>query len=374
MAAVSQVGSTASGQPISQYTLSHGSNLTVRIMDFGATILSVHVPDAKGAMGEVTLGYDDAAEYVAGRTPYFGTVAGRVANRISKGSFSVDGKSYAVAVNNGPNSLHGGLVGFDKCLWTCEAHSATSLTLLLHSADGDEGYPGNLDVKVTYSLPTPTELRIEYSATTDAPTPINLTNHSYWNLRDGGETDVLDHEIELAADFYVPVDETSIPTGEIRAVSGAMDLRTRGRIGRAITEADNGMGYDHTWVMRGGLSSQDGLRAVSRVYDPVSGRWMVVRSDQPGVQFYTGNYLTGASGRTGGKYSRNHGFCLETQKFPDAINVAHFQDIVLRPGQSYRHVTVHEFGAAAAAPEAAESEESGAGGRSCGPFSSCFNV
>eukprot|EP00931_Biecheleriopsis_adriatica_P118280 TRINITY_DN93718_c0_g1_i1.p1 TRINITY_DN93718_c0_g1~~TRINITY_DN93718_c0_g1_i1.p1 ORF type:complete len:375 (-),score=53.24 TRINITY_DN93718_c0_g1_i1:73-1197(-) len=358
-----QIGSTAKGEQVLQYTLTNGS-LTVKVLNWGATLSSVKTPDNKGELGEVMLGYDEAAPYLHWETnPYFGCVAGRVANRICKGKFAVDGKEYTVATNNGPNHLHGGVVGFDKCIWKCEEHTETSLTLQLHSPDGDEGYPGNVIAKVTYSLPTSSTLRMEYAATTDAPTPVNLTNHGYWNLANGGEGPVLEHEIEIAADFYTPVDNTSIPTGEIRALSGPMDLRQLTKIGKGIksihvpsdpwaeTLNNAGGGYDHNYVLRGSFGP-DGLQPVARVYEPTSGRWMTVRSDQPGVQFYTGNYLTGHAGRQGkGTYSKHHGFCLETQLPPDAINRAHFPSAMLRPGQTYKHVTVHEFGSSSSPPK-----------------------
>lgn len=343
------------GKAIKQYTLSNG-NITVQIMDFGAAITSVKVPDQKGNVGEICLGYDEVTPYLSWKTnPYFGCVAGRVANRIGKGKFSMDEQEYSLVCNNGPNHLHGGNTGFDKCIWKCEAQTSRSVTLVLNSPDGDEGYPGNVCAKVTYSLNTETSLRMEYSATTDQPTPVNLTNHAYWNLASGGDTDVLSHEIEIAADFYTPVDDTSIPTGEIRAVAGAMDLRKPGKISRGIKEADQGLGYDHNYVLRGPIKEANGLQPVARVWEPVSGRSMVVRSDQPGVQFYTGNYLTGHPGRQGkGIYAKHHGFCLETQQFPDAVNNAHFnvlRSIVLRPSQTYKHVTVHEFSVSETAPE-----------------------
>jgi len=318
-------------------------------MDWGATITSVVVPDKHGVPGEVTLGFDDVVPYTDGRSPYFGCVAGRVANRTAQATFSVEGKEYSLAANNGANHLHGGNVGFDKQHWFCEAQSETSVTLALLSPDGDEGYPGQLLARVTYSLPSPTQLRIEYSAATDKPTPVNLTNHTYWNLRDGGRRNVLQHQVELSADLYTPVDEGSIPTGEVRAAAGAMALSKSRPIGEGLAEADNGMGYDHNYVLRSPLGD-DGLRPCARVFEPDSGRWMAVRTDQPGVQFYTGNYLDGLEGRGGVLYARHHGFCLETQNFPDSANQSHFPSILLRPGQRYTHMTVHEFGASSLPP------------------------
>jgi len=305
-----------SGEPIERYTLQHSeSSLRVQVITLGATITSVLAPDASGNLGEVSLGFDDAAPYSDGTSPYFGCVAGRVANRIAKGSFSIDGKTYSLATNNGPNHLHGGKVGYDKRNWSVTAATATSITLELESKDGDEGYPGNLHAIVTYSLPTPTSLRMEYAATSDATTPCNLTNHTYWNLKvrfacwkappfpasprpripnpayivprdesqDGGASTIFEHEIELAADFYTPVDDTSIPTGEIRAVSGAMDLRGKATIAdHGLAQADQGMGYDHNWCLRPTVGT-DGLRLVATVHEPTSGRVMVVRTTEPGA-------------------------------------------------------------------------------------------
>lgn len=272
------------GEAVELYTLRHAADggIEVDIITLGATVVSLRAPDVSSVLGEVTLGFDEATPYRDGTSPYFGTVPGRCANRIAKGRCIIDGKPLTLATNNAPNHLHGGDVGFDKRLWKAVAASPSSLTLELTSPDGEEGYPGCLTATVTYSLPTPTSLRIEYGATTDAPTVCNLSNHAYFNLRDGGVTPVLAHEIEIAADHYTPVDATSIPLGEVRAVSGAMDLRTRGAIGAMIGSADNGNGYDHNWCVSGPLGD-DGLRAVARVYEPVSGRWMTARSDQPGA-------------------------------------------------------------------------------------------
>jgi aldose 1-epimerase len=339
-----------SGADVQVVLLANGA-LTVKVATLGATIVSVSAPDLKGEQGEITLGFNDATPYSDGTSPYFGCVAGRVANRIAKGAFTLDGASYKLATNNGPNHLHGGDVGFDKRLWRiCGDISSTSVTLEYLSPDGEEGYPGNMVARVTYSLPDAKTLKMVYSATCDAPTLCNLTNHTYWNLKDGGASPILGHSIELDADFYTPVDSNSIPLGEVRPVSGPMDLRKRVLIGQSIQEADNGMGYDHNYCLSGALRA-DGLRPVARVHEPSTGRWMSVHTDQPGVQFYTGNYLDGKSGRDGSvTYSKHHGFCLETQTFPDAANRPHFPPVLLRPGQTYSHTTVHTFGASAAPP------------------------
>jgi len=345
-------GTGRDGDDVLCYTLSHGGKgIRVQVITLGATLTSLLAPDQSGALGEVLLGFDDAAPYHDGTSPYFGCVAGRVANRIAKGMFAIDDKQYRLVTNNGPNHLHGGTVGFDKRNWKCTAASATSVTLQLRAADGEEGYPGKLLVSVTYSLPTPTSLRIEYSASTDATTPCNLTNHAYWNLKDGGASAVFGHDIEVAADFYTPVDDTSIPTGEIRAVSGAMDLRAKATIAdHGLSKADQGMGYDHNWCLRQ-PTGRDGLRPCARVYEPSSGRVMVVRTSEPGVQFYTGNYLDGVRGRGGTvSYGKHHGFCLETQHFPDSVNFAHFPPVWLSPGMKYKHVTEHAFACSKTAP------------------------
>ncbi|CAK9025072.1 Galactose mutarotase (Aldose 1-epimerase) [Durusdinium trenchii] len=346
MAEAVEFGRKEDGTVVMKYTMQNGP-LKVSVLNLGATICSVQVPDAKGQLGEICLGYDELKPYLDWTTnPYFGAVAGRCANRIAAGKFYLDGKQYQLATNNGPNHLHGGNIGFDKLLWTLEDSEATAITLKLISPDGDENYPGQVTARVHYSLPSSSTLRIQYEATTDAPTLVNLTNHSYWNLADGGISSVLDHEISLFADFYTPVDDTSIPTGEVRAVTGAMDLRQSVKIGKGIKEADNGLGYDHNYVLQGKFDPTSKLQAVAHVSHSGSGRWMTVKTDQPGVQFYTGNYLNGFPGRTGQGYEKHHGFCLETQCFPNAVNVngAHFSNVVLRPGEVYRHHTEHEFG------------------------------
>ena len=355
VAAKDVFGVMPDGEIVGRYTLSHGGDgIAVQVVPLGATITSLRAPDKAGKAGEVTLGFTWATPYHNGQSPYFGCVAGRVANRIAKGKFSLDGKEYTLATNNGPNHLHGGVTGFDKRNWRCIASSPTAVTFELDSADGEEGYPGALKCAVTYSLPSPSVLRMEYAATTSAPTPVNLTNHTYWNLKDAGKSAVVDHELELAADFYTPVDDTSIPTGEIRPVAGAMDLRAKATIAaHGLADADNGNGYDHNWVL--GAPAADGLRPVARVYEPTSGRTMVVRTDQPGVQFYTGNYLDGDVGRPDvlDGYGKHSGFCLETQHFPDAVNQPSFPPVWLRPGETYSHVTEHTFGASDTAPAGA---------------------
>lgn len=336
------------------FVLSHAApgSVVVRVIPFGATITSVKAPDRSGALGEVTCGFDEDAPYVEGRSPYFGCVAGRVANRTAGGAFTLDGADYALARNNGAHHLHGGAVGFDKRPWRVVASSATSVTLALRSEAGDEGYPGALDATVEYSLPAPNALRVTYAATTDAATPVNLTNHAYWNLEDGGASSVLGHVIALDAAAYTPVDGESIPTGEVAAAAGAMDLSSPTVVGARLYEADQGAGYDHNYVL--GAGAKEGAAPAATVYAPVSGRRMTVTTDQPGIQFYTGNYLDGTLARSPGAppYARHAGLCLETQKFPDALHRPNFPSIVLRPGETYAHETVHVFDACADADAA----------------------
>ena len=346
-------GRMPDGREVLKFTLSNSNGLSAVATTYGATLISFKAPDRAGKVEEVTLNYD-TLDGVRTGDAYYGATCGRVANRIAGGKFTLEDTERTLAVNNGPNALHGGLAGFDKVLWDAEPieksdHVGVKFTY--QSADGEEGYPGNLSVSVQMLLSEQDNLEFVYSATTDQATPVNLTNHTYWNLADGGKSSVLGHEIELPADFYTPVDATSIPTGEVRAVGGAMDLRKRGRFGAGVKEADNGMGYDHNYVLRA-PSAADGLRPVARVWEPSSGRWMAVRTDQPGVQLYTGNYLDHA-GRGGTFYGKHHGFCLETQRFPDSVNKPHFPSAILRPGEVYTHTTVHEFGASSTAPKGA---------------------
>ncbi|KAK7253730.1 aldose 1-epimerase [Aureococcus anophagefferens] len=317
------------------YTLRHAvaSSIVVTVRPLGATLSSVLAPDRNGALGEVTLGFDEGegdAPYLDGRSAYFGCVAGRVANRTKGAAFELDGATYTLAANDGANHLHGGTVGFDKRRWTVVDASATALTLALRSGDGDEGYPGTLDARVTYSLPDPRTLRVAYAATTDKATPVNLTNHAYWNLNDGGASPVVDHELQVDASFYTPVGEGAIPTGEIRRAAGAMDLSAGRRLGDALYDTDGGAGYDHNYARPRAGESFPAATARDRVY--------------------TGNFLDGVAGRGGTRYGRHAGLCLETQLFPDALHNAHFPSAVLRPGSTYAHATEHVFSAAAARP------------------------
>src|SRR4051812_3320527 len=338
-------GKTEDGAPVKLYTLSNSRGMVVKITTYGGIITEISVPDRKGQVANVALGFDDLGSYLKGH-PFFGAIAGRVANRIAKGQFILDGKVHKLAVNNGPNHLHGGLKGFDKVAWKGQAlpnaDKGAVVQLSYLSKDGEEGYPGNLAVTVTYTLTPDNELRIDYSAKTDKATPVNLTNHSYFNLANGG--DVLDHELMLNANKFTPTDDTLIPTGEIASVKGtAYDFTVPARIGSRFDQLKKKpIGYDDNFVVNGGGKS---LTWAARVYEPTTGRTLEVLTTEPGIQFYTGNFLDGTlTGHNGVVYKQHTGFCLETQHFPDSINHPDFPSTVLHPGQSYKSTTVFKFG------------------------------
>jgi aldose 1-epimerase len=343
-------GTTKDGQAVEIFTLSNQTGMTVRLMTRGATIVNLLVPDRSGNVADVVLGFDDVAGYESGRNQYFGCTAGRVANRIAKGQFILERKSYQLAVNNGPNHLHGGGErSFDKVLWKgtgFETPKARGVDFQYTSPAGEEGYPGKLDCHVRFSLSKDrNELTIDYSASTDAPTPINLTNHTYYNLAGAGTPTVLDHELQLFADRYTPTDDTLIPTGTLEAVEGTpLDFRQPHPIGERIASFDEwaGIGYDHNFAVNGANSE---LRPVARLRDPVSGRTLEIDSTQPGVQLYSGNHLNGAIGKQGKAYPKRSAVCLETQHFPDSINHSEFPDTVLRPGNRFHEVCVWRFSA-----------------------------
>ena len=336
------------GKQVDIFTLVNDSGMTVRAMSYGAIILSISVPDAKGTMGDVVLGFDSLAGYVKS-SPYFGAVVGRYGNRIAKGRFTLDGVQYRLAVNNGPNALHGGVQGFDKRVWTGEpvrSDSGVGVAFTLVSPAGEEGYPGTLTARVTYTLMTArNELVIDYEGSTDKATPVNLTNHSYFNLAGAG--DILGHTLMLNADSMTPVDATLIPTGAITSVRGTpFDFRTPTAIGARIDAKDaqikHGGGYDHNFVVN---RSAPGLAHVAQVTEPTTGRTLDVSSTEPGVQFYTGNFLDGTlTGKGGRVYQYRSAFCLETQHYPDSPNHANFPSTILRPGAVYRSRTVYAFG------------------------------
>jgi aldose 1-epimerase len=337
-------GKTPDGTPVDLYTLNNGQGMTVKVITYGGIITQIDVPDRAGKSANVTLGFDKLEGYLE-KHPFFGALVGRVANRIAKGKFTLDGREYTLATNNGPNHLHGGNKGFDKAVWKAEPfNKGTSggVKLTHRSPDGDEGYPGNLDVTVTYTLTDKNELRIDYRATTDKATPINLTNHAYFNLAGPAAGNILGHELMIPADKYTPSDDTLIPTGEIKPVKGTpYDFTAPHTIGSRIEQVKGDpVGYDVNYVLRDGK----GLHQAAWVHEPKTGRVMEVYTTEPGVQFYTGNFLDGTIKGAGGvAYQKHQGFCLEAQHFPDAVHHANFPSIILRPGQTYTQTTVYKF-------------------------------
>jgi len=345
-------GQLSDDTEVELYTLTNANGLEVRAMSYGGIILSLKVPDRDGALGDVALGYDELDGYL-GETPYFGAIIGRYGNRIGAAAFELDGATFALAANNGPNHLHGGSVGFDKVVWDAESfrnEEGVGVVFSRTSPDGEEGYPGKLDVRVTYTLTDDDELIFDYLATTDSATPVNLTQHTYFNLAGDGSGDILGHRLTLNAPHYTPVDEGLIPTGELAPVEGTpFDFSAAQEIGERI-EADHpqiayGGGYDHNWVLdREGLGEGELVLSV-RVEEPTTGRVMEVYTTEPGIQFYSGNFLDGSlTGKTGAVYERRFGFCLETQHFPDSPNQPAFPSTILRPGEEYRSRTVYAFG------------------------------
>lgn len=338
-------GETASGEEVTQYGLRNRQGMKVTLIDLGAIITSVEVPDRDGKLENVTLSLPDCKSYLE-NAPYFGGACGRYANRIAKGKFSLDGTEYELFLNNGPNTLHGGKEGFMKKLWTAEPFqndNQAGVKLTYVSPDGEEGYPGKLTTTVTYTLTDDNELRMDYKATTDKATVLNLTNHAYWNLAGAGNGLVLDHELTLTGSKYLPVDETGIPTGELAAVEGTvMDFLKPHKIGERIDQPVNGSGgYDHCYVVDGKIGE---LRPAAKIVDPKSGRVMEISTTEPGIQFYTGNFLEG-NAKTGN--APKHGaFCLETQHYPDSPNRPEYPTTRLNPGETYTQTTVHKFSVA----------------------------
>ena len=340
----SDFGQTKDGKSVDLYTLTNKNGLVARITNYGGILTELHVPDRNGQNGNVVLGFATLDKYVAGH-PFFGATTGRVANRIGKGRFTLDGKEYKLVTNNGPNHLHGGTNGFDKKIWDAEpveTKNGPSLKLQYVSPDGEEGYPGTLTTTVVYTLTNDDELKIDYKAVTNNPTIVNLTNHSYFNLAGDGNGTVLDHELMLNADKYTVFDATQIPTGEIKSVEGTpLDFRKPTPIGQRIEQT--GSGYDHNFVLNGKTGQ---MKLCARVRDPRSGRVMEIRTTEPGVQLYTANGLDGKiTGVSGKPYVKYGAFCLETQHYPDSINHPEFPSVVLRPGQTYHTVTTHKFSA-----------------------------
>ena len=344
-------GKTADGTPVELYTLTNAKGMQVSISDYGGLITSLLVPDRDGKLTDVVLGFETVDEYIKD-SPYFGVVVGRYGNRIEKGKFTLDGKEYKLATNdNDINHLHGGLKGFDKVVWKAkpfETENGPALELTYRSVDGEEGYPGNLDVKITYMLGNDNTLAVNYEATTDKATPINLTQHSYFNLAGQGNGDILKHEVMLNADGFTPVDETLIPTGEIKPVEGTpFDFRKPTAIGARVDDTSDqqikfGGGYDHNFVLNKEGTKDATLAA--RVTEPTTGRMMEVYTTEPGVQFYVGNFLDGSLTGKGGKvYQKRYGFCLETQHYPDSPNQPNFPSTILKPGEKYDTTTVFKF-------------------------------
>lgn len=328
-------GVTPHGEDVNVFSCTNRNGLSVELINYGATVKSLALPATDGPV-EVTLGFPDLAGYLQ-RHPYFGSTVGRFANRIAGGRFEIDGRLHRLATNNGPNHLHGGIVGFDRAVWDAESIDGVGVRFVHISPDGDEGYPGTLRAEVTYELGDDDTLTMRFRATADAPTPVNLTNHTYWNL--AGQGTILEHEIEIAADHYLPVDAEQIPTGEIAPVADtAMDFTVRKPAGRDLADVPGDrVGYDHCYVLR----HRSKLAFAARVHEPGSGRTMEVLTTQPGLQFYTGNNLTGFEPHGG--FPRFAGLCLEAQHFPDSPNQAHFPSTILSPGETLDHITVHRF-------------------------------
>jgi aldose 1-epimerase len=342
-------GKTEEGQSVELYTLTNGNGIEARITNYGATLVSLRVPDRNAKYADIVLGYDTLDGYI-GDKAYFGATVGRYSNRIAHGKFVLDGKTYTLPLNNGPNTLHGGLKGFNKHLWTAEdpgRDAAARLALTYVSRDGEEGFPGSLTVHVVYTLTDDNALKIAYSASTDKDTVLNLTNHSYFNLAGQGNGDILQQQLMLRADRFTPVDATLIPTGELRKVAGTpFNFAKPTAIGARINQDDEQLkiakGYDHNWVLNHDKAGS--LQSVAQAYDPGSGRVLEVLTTEPGLQFYTGNFLDGTVRGKGGKaYERRSAFCLETQHFPDSPNHPDFPSTVLKPGQKFESTTIYRF-------------------------------
>ena len=346
---VAPFGRMPDGKAVEVYTLTNARGMVVRAITYGAIIQAIRVPDRSGRLNDVTLGYDSLPGYLTS-SPYFGAVVGRYANRIARGRFTLEGRTYRLATNNGPNHLHGGMKGFDKVVWTATSFQRgdTAGVRFEHtSPSGDEGYPGDLRVRVSYALTSENELVVEYRATTDRPTPLNLSQHSYFNLAGEGQGDILHEVLTIHADRYTPVDSTLIPTGELAPVAGTpLDFRAPTPIGARIDRADPqlryGKGYDHNFVLD---RSGAGLIAAVHLLDPASGRTLDISTTEPGLQFYSGNFLDGTiTGKGGHSYGHRSAVVLETQHFPDSPNHPNFPSTILRPGNEYRSMTVFRFG------------------------------
>jgi aldose 1-epimerase len=343
-------GKTADGKSTMLYTLKNTQGMEVRISNYGGTITHWLAPDKDGKLEDIVLGYDSLSGYLK-ESPYFGAIIGRYGNRIAKGRFALDGKNYTLAINNGENALHGGLQGFDKQIWNTETikeNNEVGLKMTYLSKDGEEGYPGNLSITITYLLKNDNSLQVDYQAITDKSTPVNLTNHTYFNLTGNTKRDILEHQLTLNADRFLPVDATLIPTGVLQDVKNTpFDFTKPQTIGKRINETTNdqivkGGGYDHCWVLNGKVGT---LRNIAAVTEPTSGRTIDVLTTEPAVQFYTGNFLTGSIvGKNNTTYSKRFGFCLETQHYPDSPNQPQFPTTILKPNEIYKSTTVYKLG------------------------------
>lgn len=333
---------TINNETVTQYTLTNPNGMQVRILNYGGTVTNILVPDKNKEMGDVVLGFDSLAGYLQTGNPYFGCLVGRYGNRIAKGKFSIDGQAYQLTLNNNGNTLHGGVKGLDKVIWTATKQAGDSSLLLTYtSKDGDQGFPGNLSVEVVYTLTADNALQISYAATTDKATPVNLTNHCYFNLSAGKENTILNHEIMIQADQYTAVDTLLIPNGQLPTVKGTpFDFTTAKTIGKELAAVKGG--YDHNWVLN---RNGNGLEKIATVYDAGSGRLMEVFTTEPGLQFYTGNFLDGTLKGTRGnmQYPQHAAFCMETQHFPDGPNQPSFPNTILKPGEKYSSVTRYQF-------------------------------
>ncbi len=332
---------SVNNQDVVEYTLSNDSGFSMRVINYGATITAINAKDKQGNVANVVLHYENLEGYLQKNNPYFGTVVGRFANRIGKAKFTLNGKQYSLAANNFGNALHGGLKGFDKQVWKAVKLGDSSIRFDYNSPDGEEGYPGNFSAEVTYTITDANEIKIDYSATTDKPTPVNLTNHSYFNLSGGKDSTILAHDIMIQADSITEVDKDLIPTGKIISITGGpMDFTNEKNIGKDIAKVAGG--YDHNWVLN---DRSNDLKKAAELYHPSSGRVMEVFTTQPGLQFYTGNFLDGSLTNTGDhkKYIKHAGLCLETQHFPDSPNQPGFPNTILQPGETFHSTTVYKF-------------------------------
>ncbi|HEV8286042.1 MAG TPA: aldose epimerase family protein [Chitinophagaceae bacterium] len=328
-------------QPVTEFTLTNAAGMRVSILNYGGTVTKLLVPDRNGNLGDVVFGFDSFDGYIQKNNPFFGSLVGRYANRIANGKFTLDGKTYTLAGNDHGNSLHGGNKGYDKVMWASEKLSDSSLKLTYQSKDGEEGYPGNLTAQVIYTLGSDNSLKLDYTATTDKPTPINLTSHCYFNLSAGRDSTILNHQLQIDADKFTPVNDKLIPTGKIADVKGTpMDFTISKSIGRDIQNVKGG--YDHNWVLN---RNGNGLEKVVTLYDSTSGRLMEVFTTEPGIQFYSGNFLNGTLSHTknGQKYVQHGALCLEAQHYPDSPNEPAFPNTILKPGETYKQTTVYKF-------------------------------